>query len=182
MLTSQTRFFRVSPPDFSPLLHQRAQHMAIRQGQKKEQAQGSEQPVYDESYQGIPPQPTHSQPASQTANPTAGLSLHHVVHILYGLFAVGLVASGSLALALLAAVVLAYLKRDEAATTPYASHISWLLATFWWGLLWGVLSYLLLGIYIGWLSGLLTVLWLLYRVARGWLALCEGNSPSTAEG
>jgi len=147
--------------------------MANRQGQKKQPDEGVikvRHIKYDASFDNDVPEQVPQ-----------GISLQTLSHILYGLFAAGLVSGGMLGVAILAAVVLAYLKRDDAATTPWAGHIDWVLKTFWWGLLWSALSVLLLGIYIGWLTGLLTLLWLLYRVARGWLALCEGNSPTVPD-
>jgi len=112
---------------------------------------------------------------------TQGLKPQTLLHVIYGLFALGLISGGLLGVATLAGVVALYLKRDGAATTPYAAHFDWLWRTFWWGVLWSAISFLLLGIYVGWLSGLLTLLWLLYRVIRGWLALFEGNEPADAD-
>jgi len=111
-----------------------------------------------------------------------GISLRTLTHVLYGLFAIGLLSGGLLGVSMLAGVVLLYLKRDDAATTPYADHFDWLLRTFWWGVLWSVLSLLLMTIYVGWLTGLLALIWLLYRVARGWLALFEGSSLAIIKG
>lgn len=108
---------------------------------------------------------------------SVGLSMRTLTHIVYGLFALGLISAGFLALATIAAVVVAYLKRADAAGTIYAGHFDWLIKTFWWGLLWCVLSAILTYIFIGWITGLVAVIWIIYRVARGWLALFSGASP-----
>ncbi|MCJ9710583.1 hypothetical protein LWS69_16250, partial [Bordetella hinzii] len=81
--------------------------------------------------------------------------------------------------ATLAAVVLMYLKRSDTAGTVYASHFDWLLRTFWWSLLWLAISFVLMLIYIGWIGMVATVVWVLYRLIKGWLALLEGNPPSS---
>jgi uncharacterized membrane protein len=107
-----------------------------------------------------------------------GLPLRTFTHIVYGLFALGLISAGFLGVATIAAVVLAYLKRSDAAGTLYAGHLDWVLRTFWWGLLWLVLSALLTWVFIGWVTGLVAVVWVVYRIAKGWLALLAGSSPS----
>ena len=38
------------------------------------------------------------------------------------------------------AVIIDYVKKDDAAGTWLASHYSWQIRTFWWGLLWGVIG------------------------------------------
>src|SRR5699024_9475159 len=115
---------------------------------------------------------------SQTVTPEEkGLNMRTITHIVYGLFALGLLSFGFLGVATIAAMVIIYLKRSDAAGTVYAPHFDWLIATFWWGLLWVVLSWLAIFIFIGWLTLLIAVIWIIYRIARGWLALCEGHSP-----
>jgi len=106
-----------------------------------------------------------------------GLSLRRMTHIIYGLFALGLISGGFLGVASIAAIVLAYLKRSDAAGTVYASHFDWVIRTFWWSLLWFVLSGIATVIFIGWLTGLIALVWLVYRVIKGWLALLSGRSP-----
>lgn len=117
----------------------------------------------------------------QQENAGGDLNLRKLTHVMYGLFALGLISGGVFGLALLASVVLAYMKRADAAGTVYARHFDWILMTFWWGLLWCVLSALATYIFIGWLTGVVAVIWLLYRIARGWLALFEGRTPSPIE-
>ena len=75
------------------------------------------------------------------------------------------------------AVILNYVKRDEARGTWLESHFRWQIRTFWFGLLWVslcivfVLMTLGLGILIAWLPLTIITVWFIYRVARGWLAL-----------
>lgn len=109
--------------------------------------------------------------------PPAGPDLRLLTHMAYGLFALGFLTSGFLGIATLAAVVLIYIKRADAAGTIYARHFDWLLRTFWWSVLWLCLSALLTLIFIGWLGILVTIVWALYRLIKGWLAFFDGSDP-----
>ncbi|CAM4204107.1 Transmembrane protein [Bordetella tumbae] len=110
--------------------------------------------------------------------PNNSLDLRTLTHVTYGLYALGFVTGGFLGIATLAAVVLMYLKRTDAAGTMYAAHFDWLLRTFWWALLWLAISAIATLIFIGWLGVVATVVWVLYRLIKGWLALMEGSVPT----
>jgi uncharacterized membrane protein len=77
------------------------------------------------------------------------------------------------------AVIINYVKRSDARGTFLESHFRWQIRTFWFAALWatlGVLLWIVLAIVlIGFLIGpailMLTGLWVIYRVVRGWLAL-----------
>ena len=112
---------------------------------------------------------------------TGGISMRNLTHVVYGLFALGLISAGFLGVATIAGVILAYLKRADAAGTLYAGHLDWLIRTFWWGLLWFLLSAIATYIFLGWITGLVALIWVIYRVARGWLALFAGSSPSAVD-
>lgn len=79
----------------------------------------------------------------------------------------------------LIAVVLNYVKRAEAKGTPLESHFRWQIRTFWIALpllLLGILLWLtLLLIPVAFLLLGLTGLWIVYRIARGWIALAQGK-------
>lgn len=107
----------------------------------------------------------------------AALTLRQLTHLIYGLFAISLLSGGLFGLASVAAVVLAYLKRGDAAGTVYASHFDWVIRTFWWGLLWVVLSALATVVFLGWITGLVALVWILYRLIKGWLALLSNQAP-----
>lgn len=108
----------------------------------------------------------------------------HTVSILIGLFGSAFIVTMFVfSLPSIIAVVMSYLKRDEARGTWLASHFRWQIRTFWiafaavvciW-MVFGPLSLILIGIpfLIGGL--ILTGLWAAYRVARGWLALADGR-------
>ena len=117
---------------------------------------------------------------TETTLPSSnGPSLRMLCLVAYGLFGVAVLTAGALFVAALAAVVLAYMKRPDAAGTFYASHLDWLITTFWWGLLWLAISAICTYIFIGWIGMLATVVWLVYRLIKGGLALCEGQAAGS---
>ncbi|MBL8138336.1 MAG: hypothetical protein JNL48_17060 [Acidobacteria bacterium] len=77
------------------------------------------------------------------------------------------------------AVIINYVKRDEARGTWLESHITWQIRTFWFALLWafviGAVGALLAIVLVGfaiWAVGFFALgLWAIYRIARGWMAL-----------
>ena len=92
------------------------------------------------------------------------------VYLVYGLYAASIFTVG---MAAVAGVVVAALKQGEMAGTLYESHLHYLIRTFWGG----VLSVILIGIPIVWLTGV----WYVFRVAYGIVRLLDGR-PVTAEG
>ena len=72
--------------------------------------------------------------------------------------------------------------RDEATGTIYASHMSWMISTFWWTVFWVVVLFvptLILTIFsVGLLSWLFLLpgVWFLYRMLKGLLRLTD-NKP-----
>ena len=86
-----------------------------------------------------------------------------VVYILQGLsIFVGVTA--------IVGLIINYVKKEDAAGTLYESHFDWQIRTFWWGLLWSVLGFILifafgLGLIVWFVAGI----WAIYRVVKGWL-------------
>ena len=76
-------------------------------------------------------------------------------------------------------VILAFIKRDEAQGSIYASHIDYLIKTFWVSLIGMVLGMLTILILIGWLILAVTGIWLIYRVVVGLIKLNEDKPVST---
>ena len=122
-----------------------------------------------------------------TDTPNEGLV--RLTHIIYGLHAfsaiMGVISSAAIVTAFLTgwpsilAVVLNYARRSETRGTFLESHFRWQIRTFWFALLWVLVSVFLfitiIGIPVAWLLVVLTGLWVLYRIARGWLALNESR-------
>lgn len=75
------------------------------------------------------------------------------------------------------AVILNYVKSNDARGTWLESHFRWQIRTFWFGLLWTMLCVVFvimtlgLGILIAWLPLAFITIWFIYRIVRGWIAL-----------
>ncbi len=75
------------------------------------------------------------------------------------------------------AIIIAHVKRDEAAGSWLASHFTWQIRTFWWSLLWAMvgalvfvtLGLILIGIPIAFAIWAADTIWVIYRVVRGYL-------------
>jgi uncharacterized membrane protein len=129
----------------------------------------------------------------QPRGPGPAMDLDHlrmIVHIVYGLHAFALLTAlfgaatilGSFlgTLPSIAAVILNYYKQASARGTWLESHFRWQIRTFWFALLWCVAGWLLIFTVIGFFVGLAVLaiagLWVLYRVARGWWVLGQGET------
>ena len=99
-------------------------------------------------------------------------SLKTLTTVIYALYALSLFAG----ITAIVAIVLNYIKLDDARGTWLESHFSWQIRTFWWGMLWGVLGFLTFIILIGWLIWCVAGIWIIYRIAKGWLNLND-NKP-----
>jgi len=73
-------------------------------------------------------------------------------------------------------VVIDYIKKDEAAGTWLESHYRWQIRTFWFGLLWSVIGFILAFVLVGFAVLFAAAVWIIYRIAKGWLNLSE-NRP-----
>ena len=92
--------------------------------------------------------------------------------VIYALYAVSLFVG----ITAIVAIVLNYIKRDEAQGTWLESHFTWQIRTFWWGLLWSVIGAITWIIMVGWLVWGVAYIWFIYRIAKGWLNLND-NKP-----
>lgn len=121
--------------------------------------------------------------STQLAVPDSHLiTVTHVVYALHAFSAItGISSAAFIVTAFLSgwpsiiAVVINYVKRGEARATFLDSHFSWQIRTFWWALLWfaigGLLIVTLIGAVIGVPLLIIVGIWVIYRIARGWLAL-----------
>ena len=108
-------------------------------------------------------------------------------HIVYGLHALAIVLGVTGAATVIGgfvgsapsiiAVIINYMKRGGARGTWAASHYRWQIRTFWFALLWLIIAMLLVVTLVGAPVGLglllALTLWLIYRIARGWLRLLD---------
>lgn len=106
---------------------------------------------------------------------TPSSDVKNYVFIAYVTYAVGLL----ILFTPIVGVIMAYVKRDEAQGTIYASHIDYLIKTFWVSLVGTVLGTFTILILIGWLILLVTAIWFIYRVVIGLIKLNEDKPVST---
>lgn len=90
-------------------------------------------------------------------------SLRLLTLVIYILYAVSWFTGFSA----LVAIIINYVKRDDAVGTIYESHFRWQMSTFWWSLLWAVVGFVTVYFLVGFLilAGLLV--WLIYRLVKG---------------
>ena len=88
---------------------------------------------------------------------------------------VGFAGHGFLSLVGIVGVIMAYVSRGDLRGTWAESHLTWLIRTFWWSLLWNVvgglvvLLTLFLAYPIAWAIWVATAIWVIYRVIRGFI-------------
>ena len=87
--------------------------------------------------------------------------------IAYTLLAVGLFT----AIPMIFGGIWAMIKRRSASGTIYHSHYTNAIRTFWWSLFWTIIGCILIVALVGYLILLITWLWALYRVMRGFVEI-----------
>jgi uncharacterized membrane protein len=104
---------------------------------------------------------------------TAGTSVEAnrtLVFVAYVLHLVGAIAG----VTSIVGLIINYVKRGQG-DELFDSHHSWMIASFWWGLLWIVIGLITTLILIGWAILFLAWLWYIYRHVRGLIALVNGE-------
>ncbi len=123
---------------------------------------------------------------SQT-KPTEGMVT--LTHVIYGLHAfsalMGILGPAFIVTAFLTgwpsiiAVIINYARRSDVRGTYLDSHFGWQIRTFWYALLLVVIVALLFisvfGILFAWILAIIAGLWVIYRIARGWIALINSE-------
>ena len=116
--------------------------------------------------------------------PQTALNVAQAVYALHALaIVIGLIGSASVvgsfvgSVPSIIAVIMNYLKRSEARGTWLLSHYRWQINTFWFALLWVVIAAILIVTLIGIpiaIAILIAIsLWVIYRIARGWMRLSD---------
>ncbi len=114
-------------------------------------------------------------------------SLVTTTHVVYGLHALSvLIGASSIATIVgafifgipsIVAVIINYAMQSDARGTFLESHFRWQIRTFWFAALWAVVAimmfFTLVGIPFAWALIVGVGLWVIYRIARGWLALAN---------
>ena len=112
-------------------------------------------------------------------------SLIGYTHIMYALHALSALTGATIVLGFICgvpsiiAVIMNYARIPAARGTFLESHFRWQIRTFWFAVLWSLiifavnlpLTLILIGIGTMWICFVVLMLWIIYRVARGWLAL-----------
>ena len=100
----------------------------------------------------------------------------HALSILIGLTsAITIVGAFVFGVPSIIAVILNYVRQPGVRGTFLESHFRWQIRTFWFALLWIVIGLMLfvtlIGIPLAWILCIAAGIWVIYRVARGWLTL-----------
>lgn len=107
----------------------------------------------------------------------------HALSVLIGLIsALFIVTAFVFGLPSIIAVIMNYMRRKEVAGTYLESHFRWQLQTFWYALIAAAAIWLvslpLMLVLVGFLTlpvmFVLLGIWVIYRIARGWLRLRDG--------
>lgn len=112
-----------------------------------------------------------NEPATEAANPAALESAKTITTVVYALQAAALVVG----LTFIAAAIVNYVKMGDVRGTWLESHFRWQLRTFWFGMLWGFVGMVLLFVFIGWFVLIGNMLWVIYRIVKGWVRLADGR-------
>jgi uncharacterized membrane protein len=91
--------------------------------------------------------------------------------VIYGLQALSLV----IGITWFIAIIINYVKRDDMAGTIYESHFRWQIRTFWGALGLAIIGWATIIILIGFVILGATVLWVIYRIVKGFLNLNDGK-------
>jgi uncharacterized membrane protein len=99
-----------------------------------------------------------------------------VMHVLYLLHTIAWASLGTLAVI---ALIVNYIKRGDEHDAVYVSHHNYMIATFWWTVLWLVVTSPLYLIFVlpGMIAHGIVGLWYLYRCIRGWMRFADGRPP-----
>ena len=114
------------------------------------------------------------------------VTLTHVMYALHTISALsGMLTPAFIVTSFLAgwpsivAVIINLIKRGDARGTYLDSHFGWQLRTFFYALLWvllcGILAITLVGLIVAVPLAIVLGVWVIYRLARGWLALLDGR-------
>ncbi len=109
---------------------------------------------------------------TDTAETPVDDNLRQLTWLVYLLQALGFVTGG---ISSIAAIIINYLKREEVRGTWLESHFDWQIKTFWFGLLGGFIGVLTWILFIGMLIMLVTTIWVIYRIVKGWMRYSEGK-------
>jgi uncharacterized membrane protein len=103
-------------------------------------------------------------------------NLQREVTLTVGVYALQ-AASFLFGITLLIGVIINYVKRDDVKGSWLESHFRWQIRTFWYVLLWSVIGFITTMILVGYVILFINAIWLIYRIAKGWLNLRDEKKP-----
>jgi uncharacterized membrane protein len=125
---------------------------------------------------------TTNQPSGTLYNWTQAIYALHAFSLLMGILGTATIVGAFLiGWPSIIAVILNYVKRGDVRGTWLESHFTWQIRTFWYGAVWVGLCLLFIlvtfgiGIIVVWLPLVIVSIWFIYRIARGWLRLGQGQ-------
>ncbi len=111
-----------------------------------------------------------------TENTQQELANKNITQIIYGLYAAAIVVG----VTYFVGIVLNYVKREDVAGTWLESHFTWQIRTFWYSILWFVIGIpLMFAVGLGFIVWIVSGIWYIYRIVKGWLRLNEGKPMYT---
>jgi uncharacterized membrane protein len=98
------------------------------------------------------------------------------MNVMYGMHTLAPFTFWSLSLI---ALIMNYVKRSHEHDAIYASHHNYMIGTFWWTIMWLLISAPLWFLLIlpGFIAYCIIGLWYIYRCVRGWLRFSAGEPP-----
>jgi uncharacterized membrane protein len=125
---------------------------------------------------------TINQPSGTLYNWTQAIYALHAFSLIIGILGTATIVGAFLiGWPSIVAVILNYVKRGDVRGTWLESHFTWQIRTFWYGAVWVGLCLLFIlvtfgiGIIVVWLPLVIVSIWFIYRIARGWLRLGQGQ-------
>ncbi|WP_142805341.1 hypothetical protein [Tepidiphilus sp. J10] len=91
--------------------------------------------------------------------------------IVYALYAASLI----LGVTYLVGIIVNYVKYPDVRGTWVESHFLWQRRTFWYSLLWFVIGALTSFMAVGMIVLVISGVWVIYRIVKGWIALSDGK-------
>lgn len=100
-----------------------------------------------------------------------------VMHVLYGMHTVAWASMGTLALF---ALIVNYIARSDETDALYREHHGYMIATFWWTVLWCLVTSPLFLLFVlpGAFAWAVIGFWYLYRCIKGWLRFNNNRMPA----
>ncbi len=98
-------------------------------------------------------------------------SLKGITTVVYALQAAAIING----LTFVAAVIVNYIKKNDVRGTWLASHFRWQIRTFWFSLAWGLVGVVTYLAGIGVTILMIDTVWVIYRIAKGWLRLHDNK-------